>query len=113
MNDRRRGLRDRRRALRAPLVVAVAKRSEGRWHLAQSADIGTDGLGLRYLGGEVAYLPRTEVDIELQLPGSPSTLRLQAEVVFDRAAGEYRSVGLRFGALPADAQARIEAFVAA
>ncbi len=109
--DRRLAARERRRAARAPLTAAVARRIGAATHLAQASNIGTDGMTLRF-PGDSAPVPRAPVALVFELPDGNELIQVRAEVVFDRIEGAYRTAGMRFHGLdPGDAR-RIERFVA-
>ena len=109
--DRRRGIRDRRVALRVPAVFAVKSLLRGRVELNQAENLGPGGMSLRRLP-EVAAVPGAAITLTFALPGGGPLLRVPGIVVSDVRAGTFRRTGVRFGALPAEVEQRIARFCA-
>jgi hypothetical protein len=110
--DRRRGIRDRRVALRVPAVFAVKSQLRGGVQLNQAEDLGPGGISLRRLPDVPAPLG-SPIALTFALPGGGPLLRASGLVVSDALTGTFRRTGVRFGRLPADVQQKIARFCAA
>lgn len=120
----RRSRAERRRSTRLPLSVAVRQEvlaspaRSAELHLAQSLDVGLGGMRLvrSCAEGEPALPVHTPLRLAFQLPDERGLLEIAGEVVFDRMIDvqkSHRATGVSFGALPADAAARLQRFLQA
>jgi hypothetical protein len=107
--DRRRAGRDRREALRVPAVFAVKSRVKSRIQLGQAEDIGPAGMTLRR-PKDVPFGQGTTVVLTFALPGGDDLLAVTGVVVSDRLAGSFRRTGIRFAALAAETEQRLQHF---
>jgi c-di-GMP-binding flagellar brake protein YcgR len=107
--DRRRGIRDRRVALRVPAVFAVKSVVRGREQLSQAENLGPGGMTLRRLP-DLPALPGSPIVLTFALPGEGPLLRAPGVVVADDLAGTFRRTGVRFAGLAADVEHRIARF---
>jgi hypothetical protein len=108
-NERRKAAQDRRTSPRIPATFAVRQSSGGRIQLGQAEEIGPGGLTMRRPRGG-AHLPRTEVTLRFQLPGTRDEIDASGVVTHDSGAGSFRRTGLAFIALRSEHEQAIAAF---
>jgi hypothetical protein len=107
--DRRRGIRDRRVALRVPAVFAVKSVLRGREQLSQAENLGPGGMTLRRLPDLPAAAGATII-LTFALPDGGTLLRAPGVVVTDELAGTFRRTGVRFSGLSGEVERRILGF---
>jgi hypothetical protein len=95
MHDRRRAPVERRGGQRAPFVAAVRQKIGADVQLALAQNLGPTGIELKRPPGR-AFLPRTPVTLAFELPDGGELVRVQGDVVFERASGGYQTTGIRF-----------------
>src|SRR5437868_1824922 len=111
-NDRRKVDRDRRRSPRIPATFAVRESAGGRVQLCQAEEIGPGGLTMKR-PRDAAHLPRTELTLRFELPGTGEEIDASGVVTHDSGAGSFRRTGVGFIALRSEHQQAITAFVRA
>jgi hypothetical protein len=107
--DRRRGIRDRRVALRVPAVFAVKSVLRGREQLSQAENLGPGGMTLRRLP-DLPAATGVAIVLTFALPDGGALLRAPGVVVTDELAGTFRRTGVRFAGLSAEVEQRIVGF---
>ena len=115
--DRRRGIRDRRVALRVPAVFAVKSVVRGREQLSQAENLGPGGMTLRRLPDLPAGVG-APIFLTFALPdagsaggaGGSHLLRAPGVVVTDELVGTFRRTGVRFNGLSPEVEERIVGF---
>jgi hypothetical protein len=109
MGDRRRGIRDRRVALRVPAVFAVKSVLRGREQLSQAENLGPGGMTLRRLP-DLPASAGVAIVLTFALPDGGALLRAPGVVVTDELAGTFRRTGVRFVGLADEVERRIVGF---
>jgi c-di-GMP-binding flagellar brake protein YcgR len=107
--DRRKTARERRQALRIAATFAVKQSSGGTVELCQAEDISPGGMAIKRLR-DLSQVPRTEVALKFELPGTREEIVTEAVITHDSSAGSFRRTGVGFIALRPEHQQAIAAF---
>ena len=107
--ERRKVDRDRRQGLRIAATFAVKQSAGGNVELCQAEDISPGGMAIKRRR-DLRQLPRTEVALKFELPGTREEIVTEAVITHDATAGSFRRTGVGFIALRPEHQQAIAAF---